>query len=121
MNEVVAGVLRWVLRIVLVAMGLVMFLSLLAAALVLALVWSLRALWARITGRPLATPWSAWMTRVDPRTGFRTVYRSADRWSAAPGPRGNGGAADEPAPSRRGGVLPGTAEVTDVQAREVRE
>ena len=118
MNEVVGGVLRLVVRVVAVAMGLVLFLSLLAAAMVLALVWLLRAFWARLTGRPLATPWSAWMTRVDPRTGFRTVYRSAGRWSAAPAP---GGAADEPPAPRRGGVLPGAAEVTDVQAREVRE
>lgn len=118
MNEVVAGVLRLFVRIVVVAMGLVLFLSLLAAAMVLALVWLLRALWARLTGRPLATPWSAWMTRVDPRTGFRTVYRSAGRWSAASAP---GAEADDSAPQRRGGVLPGAADVTDVQAREVRE
>ncbi len=108
MNEVVAGALRLVLRIVVVAMGLVLFLSLLAAALVLALAWLLRALWARLTGRPV-TPW---VMRVDPRTGFRAAYQ----WSA---PRGEG--AGEPAESRRGGVLPGAAEVTDVQAREVRE
>ena len=103
MNEVVAGALRLVLRIVVAAMGLVLFLSLLAAALVLALAWLLRALWARLTGRPVAP----WVMRVDPRSGFR----SASRWSA---PR-------DADPSRRGGVLPGTAEVTDVQAREVRE
>ena len=115
MNEVVGGVLRLVVRIVAVAMGLVLFLSLLAAAMVLALVWLLRAFWARL----LATPWSAWMTRVDPRTGFRTVYRSAGRWSAPAS--ASGGEVDEPPTPRRGGVLPGAAEVTDVQAREVRE
>ena len=110
MNEVVAGVLRWVLRIVLVAMGLVMFLSLLAAALVLALVWGLRALWARLTGRPVMP----WTLRVDPRTGWSTVYRSTERWSAArPAP-----AADTP--SRRAGVLPGADEVVDVEPRAPR-
>ena len=119
MNEVVGGVLRLVVRVVAVAMGLVLFLSLLAAAMLLALVWLLRAFWARLTGRPLATPWSAWMTRVDPRTGFRTVYRSAGRWSAPAS--ASGGEVDEPPTPRRGGVLPGAAEVTDVQAREVRE
>ena len=118
MNEVVAGVLRWVLRIVLVAMGLVMFLSLLAAALVLALVWSLRAAWARITGRPVIP----WVMRMDPRTGFHTVFRTTERWTsarprAAPDAQGAG---DEATASRRGGVLPGAAEVTDVEAREVR-
>lgn len=107
MNEVVAGALRLVLRIVVVAMGLVLFLSLLAAALVLALAWLLRALWARLTGRPV-TPW---VMRVDPRSGFRSAYQ----WSA------RRGADDQPAEPRRGGVLPGAADVTDVQPREVRE
>jgi len=104
LNEVVAGALRLVLRIVVVAMGLVLFLSLLAAALVLALAWLLRALWARLTGRPV-TPW---VMRMDPRSGFRAAYR----WSE---PR------DADASARRGGELPGAADVTDVQPREVRE
>ena len=43
MNEFVAGVLRLVLRVVVVAMGVVLFLSLVAAVMVLALVWALRA------------------------------------------------------------------------------
>ena len=56
-------------------MGVLFFLSLLAAAAVLALVWGLRALWARLTGRPV-TPW---VMRMDPRTGWSTVYRSTAR------------------------------------------
>jgi hypothetical protein len=43
LNEFVAGVLRLVLRVVVVAMGVVLFLSLVAAVMVLALVWALRA------------------------------------------------------------------------------
>ena len=84
----------------------------------LALVWALRAGWARLTGRPV-TPW---VMRMDPRTGFSTVFRSTERWSA--GRRGAAPAApdasEETAASRRGGILPGAAEVTDVEAREVR-
>ena len=53
MNEFVAGVLRLVLRVVVVAMGVVLFLSLVAAVMVLALVWALRAGWARLTGKPV--------------------------------------------------------------------
>jgi hypothetical protein len=60
---------------------------------------------------------------VDPRTGFSAMYRSTQRWSqagrnaAASAP----GAASEDTPGpRRGGVLPGAAEVTDVEARDVR-
>lgn len=118
MNEIVAGLFRFVLRVVLVAMGLVLFLSLLAAVMVLALVWTLRAGWARLTGRPV-TPW---VMRMDPRSGFSTVFRSSERWSAsrrsAPAAAETG--ADDAAASRRGGVLPGAAEVTDVEPREVR-
>lgn len=98
-------------------MGLLLFLSLLAAVAVLALVWSARAVWARLTGRPV-TPW---VMRMDPRTGFGTVFRSADRSAAgrsAPMPAAD--AAEAAAPSRRGGVLPGAADVSDVEAREVR-
>ena len=117
MNEFVTGVLRLALRAVLVVMGLVLFLGRLAAALVLALAWALRAVWARLTGRPV-TPW---VMRIDPRTGFGTAFRSAQRWSAAagatpaahPAPRGD-------AASHRGGVLPGAGEVTDVEPRDVR-
>ena len=107
MNDVVTGVIRWVLRLVVLAMGVLFFLSLLGAAAVLALVWGLRALWARLTGRPV-TPW---VMRMDPRTGWSTVYRSTARWTA-----------QRPEPPRRdrhrrtlaghrgvhGAVLPGT-------------
>lgn len=117
MNDFVAGVVRVLLRVVVIAMGLVLFASLLVAALVLALVWMLRGGWARLTGRPV-TPWAM---RMDPRTGFSTVFRSTERWSS--GRRGAAAPADageEAVASRRGGILPGAAQVTDVEAREVR-
>lgn len=63
MNDIVAGVIRWTLRLVVVAAGVVFFLSLLAAAAVLALVWGVRALWARLTGRPVMP----WAMRMSPR------------------------------------------------------
>lgn len=126
LNEIVAGpvtlVLRLVLRVVVLAMGVVLFLSLLAAVLVLALVWALRAAWARLTGKPV-TPW---VMRMDPRSGFSTAFRSTQRWSAgghrgAPGaPASGDGVVDEPAAQHRGGILPGAAQVTDVEARDVR-
>jgi hypothetical protein len=120
LNDFVASVLRWTIRLVVVAMGGVLFLSLLAAAMVLALVWVLRAGWARLTGKPV-TPW---VMRMDPRTGFSAAFRSTQRWSAggrgAPGSAGQDAAQEEPAASRRGGILPGAAEVTDVEVRELR-
>ena len=87
LNEIVAGLLRLVLRVVVLAMGVVLFLSLLAAVLVLALVWALRAAWARLTGKPV-TPW---VMRMDPRSGFSTAFRSTQRWSTG-GHRGAPGA-----------------------------
>ena len=119
LNEVVAGAVRWVLRLMVFAMGLVVFISLLAAVMVLASVWAVRALWARLTGRPV-TPW---VMRMDPRTGFSTAFRSTQRWSSArsaESARTNDAAQQEPC-ARRGGILPGAdVEVTDVKARDVR-
>lgn len=113
MNNLVSGLLRLVVRALVLAMGLVVFLSLLAAALVLGLVWAARATWARLTGRPM-TPW---VMRVDPRTGFSAAMRSRAQWGAARQPDA---AAEPAAPSRRGGVLPSAVEVTDVEPRELR-
>lgn len=117
MNDFVAGVLRLIVRLVVLAMGVVVFLSLLAAVLVLALAWGARAGWARLTGRPV-TPW---VMRMDPRRGFGAAFRTSQRWSAtAQAPRDAAGPTADAAASRRHGILPGAAEVTDVQAREVR-
>lgn len=110
MNDFVANLSRWLVRAVLLAAGLVLFLSLLTAALVLALLWGARALWARLTGRPIVP----WTMRVDPRTGWSTVYRSQARWTAARPPAPEAGAK----PGARMHVLPGADEVVDVQPRE---
>jgi len=86
---------------VVLAAGVLLFVGLLATAALLAMVWLARALWARLTGRPLA-PWSLRM--MNPRNGWSTVYRSTTaRWTAP-----------KTAHSRA------AADVTDVIAREVR-
>ncbi|MCO4094651.1 MAG: hypothetical protein HEQ37_13580 [Acidovorax sp.] len=117
MNDFVAGIARLLMWLIATAAGLVLFASLLLATLVLAAAWGLRAGWARLTGRPV----NPWVMRMDPRTGFGTVFRSA-RWSATArsGPVAPDEAGSAAAPSRRGGVLPGAQEVTDVEARQVR-
>lgn len=56
MLDLVLKVLSVVLRLVLLVAGLVFFASVLAAGLLLLLVWMVRALWARLTGKPV-TPW----------------------------------------------------------------
>ncbi|MFY3384440.1 hypothetical protein [Paracidovorax sp. MALMAid1276] len=122
MNDFVAGLVRLLLKALVVAMGLVLFASLLVAAMVLALVWALRAGWARLTGRPV-TPW---VMGVDPRSGFGAAFRSTERWAqggrgrAPAAAAGAAGTSDEASSHRRTGVLPGAGEVTDVEARDVR-
>lgn len=115
MNDFAAGFTRFVVRAILLVAGLVLFLSLLAAALVLALTWGLRALWARLTGRPIVP----WTMRVDPRSGWSTVYRSSARWRNAAPDAAPDEAAQPRSAVRRGSILPGPADVTDVQAREL--
>ena len=71
------------------------------ATAVLALVWGVRALWARLTGRPVMP----WAMRMSPRQGWSTVHRSTARWTT-------------PRPAARAGQ--GSTDVTDVVAREIR-
>lgn len=112
LNDLLSGVARFVLRLIVIAGGVVVFLSVLAAAMLLALIWGVRALWARLTGQPVMP----WAMKMDPRNGWSTVYRSTARWSA---PRERAG--DESESRMRGtGMLRPSPDVTDVQAREVR-
>lgn len=106
------GLLNLLLRLALLAAGLVFAAALLLAALLLVAVWGLRYLWARISGRPV-TPF---VMRMDPRSGFSRVYR------------GRGGAPGEGAPGFGTGVPRQTqdprnqgGEVVDVESREVRD
>jgi hypothetical protein len=109
-NDFFSSLTRFVLRLLLVVAGLVFLCSVLVVASALALVWALRAAWARITGRPVS-PWVMPMSQ-----------RTAATWASMR--QRAGGFADTPAsdapPSKRSGVLPQVAaDVTDVQAREV--
>ena len=98
-----AGMARTVVRLALVVLGAVLFASLLAAALVLALVGLGRVAWSRLTGRPLRP----WAFRVDPHAQW-------NRFRAAANPR----------PATDGEVRPGRyqvpADVVDVEARPAR-
>jgi hypothetical protein len=103
LSDLIAAVIRFVLRVVLLVMALVFIASLLLAAVLLLAVWGLRRLWARLTGRPV----SPWVFRVDPRAQWSRFYHAADRW---------------PAPSSRfgrPGAPPGKS--PDVQDVEVKE
>ncbi len=62
MNQFVRSVFGLILRVGLLVAGLVFFVSVLAAASLLLMVWLLRSLWARLTGQPV-TPWAFKMNR----------------------------------------------------------
>jgi hypothetical protein len=89
--------MKFFLRVVLIAAGLIFALSLALVMVVLFAAWGLRTLWCKLTGQPL-TPFA---TRFDPRTGFDQVFRQAERHGAA-----------SASPSRR--VL---GDVTDVEPK----
>ena len=89
--------LRWVFRIVLFVAGLVFAASLLVLLMGFALLWSLRAAWARLTGQRV-TPWKM---RTNPREGWRKVYRAGQ------------GEAVEPVLRKRDGLK----DVTDVEVK----
>ena len=120
MDDVVNRLMAWVLRAVVLVAGFVVFLSLLTAALLLACLWGLRTLWARITGRPV-TPW---VMGVDPRAAWRSTA-SRSGWGRRPAepPAEN----QPPTPPQTGAAgplmrpLPGTEDVTDVQPRAPKE
>ncbi|RYF43904.1 MAG: hypothetical protein EOO25_01550 [Comamonadaceae bacterium] len=64
---------KLILRLVLLAAGLLFALVLLVGAGALLAVWGVRMGWARLTGRPV----TAFVFRMDPRAGFGRVYRGA--------------------------------------------
>lgn len=122
MNDFATTATRWAIRIVLMLVGLVFFVSLLAVAAAFALLWAVRALWARLTGQPVS-PWGARMGPMNPFAGWQTVYRSGAEWMAQSSNAASDAAsarAEREARQRRG-ILPGAGDVTDVQPREVHE
>ena len=85
MNDLVAGLLRLLLRAVMLAAALIVVASLLLAAAVFVLGFGVRLLWARITGRPIVAfgmpidPFAVWRrmraqpAAREPATGARRV------------------------------------------------
>jgi hypothetical protein len=62
LKELMNKVFGFVFRVVLVLVGLVFMASLFAAALLVLMVWLLRAAWARLTGQPVM-PWTFQVNR----------------------------------------------------------
>src|SRR5512140_930746 len=88
------------LRLFLLAAGLLFAASLAVAFVLMLALWSVRAGWARLTGRPVMP----FIIRIDPRGGFERMYRRA----------GEGGA---PRRSDDGHLRPKPGDVTDVEPR----
>ena len=92
--------MTFLFRIFLIAAGLMFAVGMAVAALLLLVVWSVRAVWAKLTGRPVLP----FVMGIDPRSGFERVYRKARQRSPTP---------------RADAVRSGRniSEVTDVEAR----
>ena len=93
--------MNFLLRLFLLAAGLVFAISAGIAALLMLAIWGVRAVWARLTGQAV----SPFIVRINPRQGFETMYRRS---------------ADESRTPRADSVVqPGRkiADVTDVEPR----
>jgi hypothetical protein len=106
------GLIRFLLRVVFFLAGLVVALSLLVAAVIVAMLWGLRMLWARVTGKPV-TPFMPFVMRVDPRAGWR---RFNDRGTTPDAPPEPSGAERAAARAVAGGRV--KPDVEDVEVRE---
>ena len=67
------GIFNFLIRLVLIVAGLVFAASLALVALLLLVLWAVRALWCKLTGQPV----NPFVVRMDPRNGFSRVYRPA--------------------------------------------
>jgi hypothetical protein len=71
-------IIRFLVRALLVAAGLVFAASLIVLMLVLLALWCVRALWCKLTGQPV----NPFVMRMGPRAGFDQVFRQAERGEA---------------------------------------
>jgi Zn-dependent protease with chaperone function len=76
LSDFLGALLHFIVRLFFFVLGAFFFIVLLAFMLLLLALWMLRALWARITGKPI----SPWAVRMDPMEGWRrTVHRNMGR------------------------------------------
>jgi hypothetical protein len=95
--------LSLLLRVFLLAGGLLFAASLALAFVLMIGLWGVRSAWARLTGRPVMP----FIMRMDPRAGFDRMYRRPEQGSRTP---------------RADTIQTGaqSADVTDVEARSPR-
>jgi hypothetical protein len=97
--------LSFLLRLFLLAGGLLLAASLGVAFVLMVTVWGVRSAWGKLTGRPVMP----FMMRIDPRAGFDRMYRAPVQSQHSRTPR-----ADAVQTKARPG------DITDVEARSPR-
>lgn len=115
-TDLIGGLVRLLLQAALLMAGLVVAAGIFLAVAVLAVVFGLRVLWARITGRPVI----AFGMGIDPSGSWRR-YRDWQQQATRRGPRGAAGAPGtngDDAGGARG--RDGAPDVEDVQIKELR-
>ena len=83
LNQVMGMIFRVMVRLGLLLAGLIFLVSVLLAALLLLAVWSLRALWAKLTGQPV----QPWTFQVNRQAMWSRFYRPPGSGRAPPSPR----------------------------------
>lgn len=74
--------MKFLVRLLFVIAGLIFAASLLVVMVALLMVWGLRAIWCKLTGRPFVP----FAFALNPRAGFEQVFRKANRGEAAARP-----------------------------------
>ncbi len=93
--------MNFLLRVLLVVAGLIFAASLIVVMLVLLIAWGLRAVWCKLTGRPVLP----FAMRMNPRAGFEQVFKQA------------GQSAQENTPDRVKPARRELGDVTDVEPK----
>jgi flagellar biosynthesis protein FlhB len=68
-------IFKFFVRALLLIVGLVFAASLIVVMLALLVLWSLRAVWCKLTGQPI----NPFVMRMNPRAGFDKMYQSTAR------------------------------------------
>jgi len=110
--------MNFVIRAILLLLGLVFAASLAVAVMLLAAVWGVRYAWGRLTGKPV-TPWMASMGgRFNPRSGFDRFRNAAQQSGPSAADVANARARGESV-ERPVRIRGSASDVTDVSPKSV--
>ena len=110
--------MNFILRVILLLLGLVFAASLAVAVMLLAAVWGVRYAWGRLTGKPV-TPWMASMGgRFNPRSGFDRFRNAAQQSGPSAADVANARARGESV-ERPVRIRGSASDVTDVSPKSV--